>query len=150
MADNSSHANGAAHSGSPFLIYGTGVIGSLYAVLFSKAGYPVSVYAKGRRLDYSDGLERLWREREILLKVSKEIKRNFSWMAERESLSPPKFHLVLIPAMAAVLRFLLKGDSGKTFVFPHCRKAPGELRLLHGSFYDYGDSAKKRGWKPAP
>ena len=135
MADNSSHTNGAAHSGSPFLIYGTGVIGSLYAVLFSKAGYPVSVYAKGRRLDYSDGLERLWRERELLL----EIKRNFSWMAERESLSPPEFHLVrLFPAkaMAAVLSFLLKGDSGKTFVFPHCQKAPEELRLLHGSFYD--------------
>ncbi len=32
------------------LIYGAGVIGSLYAVLFSKAGYEVSVYARGRRL----------------------------------------------------------------------------------------------------
>ena len=101
MADNSSHTKGAAHSGSPFLIYGTGVIGSLYAVLFSKAGYPVSVYARGRRLEalktkgllYSDGLERLWREKELLL----EIKRNFSWMAERELLSPPEFHLVRLP-----------------------------------------------------
>lgn len=33
------------------LIYGAGVIGSLYAVLFGKAGYDVSVYARGRRLD---------------------------------------------------------------------------------------------------
>ena len=32
------------------LIYGAGVIGSLYAVLFSKAGYEVSVYARGRWL----------------------------------------------------------------------------------------------------
>lgn len=32
------------------LIYGAGVIGSLYAVLFSKAGYDVTIYARGRRL----------------------------------------------------------------------------------------------------
>jgi len=32
------------------LIYGAGVIGSLYAVLFSKAGYEVAAYARGRRL----------------------------------------------------------------------------------------------------
>lgn len=65
-----------------------------------------------------DDLERLWREKELLL----EIKRNFSWMAERGLLSPLKFHLVrLCPAkaMAAVLSFLGKG----IFVFPHWRKA---------------------------
>ena len=32
------------------LIYGAGVIGCLYAALFSQAGYDVSVYARGRRL----------------------------------------------------------------------------------------------------
>ena len=32
------------------LIYGAGVIGSLYAVLFSGAGYDMSVYARGHRL----------------------------------------------------------------------------------------------------
>ncbi len=32
------------------LIYGAGVIGSLYAALFSKVGYEVSVHARGRRL----------------------------------------------------------------------------------------------------
>lgn len=33
------------------LIYGAGVIGSLYASLFSKAGIDTTVYARGRRLE---------------------------------------------------------------------------------------------------
>lgn len=33
------------------LIYGAGVIGCLYATLFSKAGHDVSVYARGKRLE---------------------------------------------------------------------------------------------------
>lgn len=33
------------------LIYGAGVIGCLYAVLFSKAGYDTTVYARGSRLE---------------------------------------------------------------------------------------------------
>ena len=33
------------------LIYGAGVIGSLYAVLFAEAGYDTSIYARGKRLE---------------------------------------------------------------------------------------------------
>ena len=33
------------------LIYGAGVIGCWYAVLFSKAGYDTTVYARGKRLE---------------------------------------------------------------------------------------------------
>ena len=33
------------------LIYGAGVIGCLYAALFSEAGYDVTIYARGTRLD---------------------------------------------------------------------------------------------------
>ena len=33
------------------LIYGAGVIGSLYAALFAKAGYDTSIYARGKRLE---------------------------------------------------------------------------------------------------
>ncbi len=33
------------------LIYGAGVIGSLYAAIFAQAGYDTSVYARGKRLD---------------------------------------------------------------------------------------------------
>lgn len=40
------------------LIYGAGVIGCLYATLFHKAGYDVTVYARGKRLELlkKDGL----------------------------------------------------------------------------------------------
>ena len=34
------------------LIYGAGVIGSLYAVLFAEAGYDTSIYARGKRLEF--------------------------------------------------------------------------------------------------
>lgn len=33
------------------LVFGAGVIGSLYGVLLAEAGYDVSVYARGRRLE---------------------------------------------------------------------------------------------------
>ena len=33
------------------LIYGAGVIGSLYAVLFAEAGYDTNIYAGGKRLE---------------------------------------------------------------------------------------------------
>ena len=32
------------------LIYGAGVLGSLYAALLAKAGYDISIYARGKRL----------------------------------------------------------------------------------------------------
>jgi 2-dehydropantoate 2-reductase len=40
------------------LVFGTGVIGSLYGALLAEAGYDVSVYARGRRLESltQDGL----------------------------------------------------------------------------------------------
>ena len=34
------------------LIYGAGVIGSLYAALFAEAGYDISIYARGKRLEF--------------------------------------------------------------------------------------------------
>ena len=33
------------------LIYGAGVIGSLYAVLFAEVGYDTNIYAGGKRLE---------------------------------------------------------------------------------------------------
>ena len=33
------------------LIYGAGVIGSLYATLFAEAGYDTNIYARGKRLE---------------------------------------------------------------------------------------------------
>ena len=34
------------------LIYGAGVIGSLYAALFAEAGYDTSIYVRGKRLEF--------------------------------------------------------------------------------------------------
>ena len=34
------------------LIYGAGVIGSVYAALFAEAGYDTSIYARGKRLEF--------------------------------------------------------------------------------------------------
>ena len=33
------------------MIYGAGVIGSLYAALFAEAGYDTNIYARGKRLE---------------------------------------------------------------------------------------------------
>ena len=40
------------------LIYGAGVVGSLYAALLADAGYDTSIYARGKRLEIlkNDGL----------------------------------------------------------------------------------------------
>lgn len=44
------------------LIYGAGVIGSLYAALFAQAGYDTSVYARGKRLNVLRTKGLLYRE----------------------------------------------------------------------------------------
>ena len=50
------------------LIYGAGVIGSLYAILFAEAGYDTSVYARGKRLEFL-------KKNGLLYKNNKNIKR---------------------------------------------------------------------------
>ncbi len=50
------------------LIYGAGVIGSLYAVMLSDAGYDVSVYARGKRLAELNEKGMLYRRSGIIKK----------------------------------------------------------------------------------
>lgn len=50
------------------LVYGAGVIGSLYAALFSKAGYDVTVFARGRRLE-------VLRERGLLYRAGERVEK---------------------------------------------------------------------------
>lgn len=50
------------------LIYGAGVIGCLYATLFSEAGYDTTIYARGKRLDQ-------FREKGLLYFKKKEVKK---------------------------------------------------------------------------
>lgn len=50
------------------LIYGAGVIGCLYATLFSEAGYDTTIYARGKRLE-------LFREKGLLYSKNKRLKK---------------------------------------------------------------------------
>ena len=43
------------------LIYGAGVIGSLYAALLADVGYDTSIYARGKRLEILKNNGLLWR-----------------------------------------------------------------------------------------
>lgn len=52
------------------LIYGAGVIGSLYAALFAQAGYDTSVYARGKRLTVLQTKGLLYREDSQIKKAS--------------------------------------------------------------------------------
>jgi len=75
------------------LIYGAGVIGSLYAVLLKKAGFDVSVYARDRRLAVLKSRGLLYYEnnklRQSKVKVLKELKRDdkydFIFLTVREN-----------------------------------------------------------------
>ena len=55
------------------LIYGAGVLGSLYAALLAKAGYDISIYARGKRLEIlkNDGL--LYKKNQDLIKAKIKI-----------------------------------------------------------------------------
>lgn len=51
------------------LIYGAGVIGSLYAALLAKAGYDTSIYARGKRLEILKNNGLLYKKDQDLIKA---------------------------------------------------------------------------------
>ena len=55
------------------LIYGAGVIGSLYAVLFAEAGYDTNIYARGKRLEAlrNNGLSKVYSADNICRNIRK-------------------------------------------------------------------------------
>ena len=55
------------------LIYGAGVIGSLYAALFAKTGYDVSIYARGKRLEVLQTKGLLYLENKSIRKANVSI-----------------------------------------------------------------------------
>lgn len=75
------------------LIYGAGVIGSLYGALLAEAGNDVSVYARGRRLESltEDGLRYKYRGRirtapvKVLAKTEPEDRFDFIFLTVREN-----------------------------------------------------------------
>ena len=75
------------------LIYGAGVIGSLYAALFAKAGYDTSVYARGKRLEalrtkgllYLENNQQKMANVSVLSKLQDEDRYDFIFLAVREN-----------------------------------------------------------------
>lgn len=75
------------------LIYGAGVIGCLYAALFGKAGYDVTVYARGKRLEAlkKDGLQYVLNGKKekahvtIIGKLEREDKYDFIFLTVKEN-----------------------------------------------------------------
>lgn len=55
------------------LIYGAGVIGSLYAVLLKEAGYYTTIYARGHRLEVLQNQGLLYKKNNIIKKVDIKI-----------------------------------------------------------------------------
>ena len=55
------------------LIYGAGVIGSLYAALFAEAGYDTSIYARGKRLEVLKNNGLLYKKNQDLIKAEIKI-----------------------------------------------------------------------------
>ena len=62
------------------LIYGAGVIGSLYAVLFAEAGYDTSIYARGKRLEFLKKNGLLYKKKQDLIKAEIKILGQEVWL----------------------------------------------------------------------
>ena len=52
------------------LIYGAGVIGSLYAILFEEAGYDTTIYVRGHRLNVLKNQGLLYKKNNTIKKVN--------------------------------------------------------------------------------
>lgn len=55
------------------LIYGAGVIGSLYAALLAEAGYDTSIYARGKRLEFLKNNGLLYKKNQDIIKAEIKI-----------------------------------------------------------------------------
>ncbi len=64
------------------LIYGAGMIGSLYAALFAEAGYDTSVYARGKRLEFLKKNGLLYKKKQNIKRAETTILEGI-WVAGR-------------------------------------------------------------------
>ena len=111
------------------LIYGAGVIGSLYAALLADAYYE------------ADCSERAGRDWKIMKKTAKRLKRNFNFLRKQSGrLSPSKMNIFCflpLSILAIMLAITFESSFGDKFMYQHAMKAPDEMRELHKQFYDY-------------
>ena len=125
------------------LIYGAGVIGSLYAALLAKSGQDVTVYARGRRLESlrKNGLRYKWDN-----EVKKAEVKILSELGMK--LSPAKMNVFrMLPSglVATILGATFRSRFGDRFMYQHSIKAPDEMRKLHDDFYGYIGGASDKG-----
>lgn len=85
--------------------------------------------------------QRAGRERELMEKTARRLKRNFCFIKKhRGKLSPGKMHLfrfVPVPLLALALGCLYQSSFGDTFMYQHAMKAKEEMGRLHEAFYGY-------------
>lgn len=85
--------------------------------------------------------ERAGKEKSLMLKTAKRIKRNMRWLnGHLGMLSPLKMYLfVLLPSrlLAIGLRITFESNFGDRFMYQHSMKAPDEMESLHKQFYGY-------------
>lgn len=85
--------------------------------------------------------EEVWREREIMAKTAKRMKRNFNLLHDSGiTLSPRKmniFRYFPIFILRIGLTIIFRSNFGKVFMYQHSINAPDEMRRLHTQFYQY-------------
>jgi len=138
------------------LVYGAGVIGSLYAVLFKKADIPCQVVNDMHLWQlchlamvvpiadaYYEAKEPSRAGYDLLLmkKTAIKIKRNLRFIKRHKgNISPAKMKLFLyMPSWILTLgmSFVFKSRFGDKFMYQHSMKAPYEMRQLHSQLYGY-------------
>lgn len=94
--------------------------------------------------------EHAGRERQLMTKTAKQMKRNYCALHKLGvALSPKKmnlFRFVPIPILSTALSIIFESNFGNVFMYQHSIKAPDEMRELHKQFYKYmKDRIEKRG-----
>lgn len=80
----------------------------------------------------------VFKDKKIMRLTAERIKRHFSLLAKQKMLSPFKFQVlrhVPLGLMAWVLSLIYRSEFGRTFMYEHSMKAPGEIRHLRQAFY---------------
>lgn len=89
----------------------------------------------------------VWREREIMAKTAKRMKRNFNLLHDSGiTLSPEKlniFRYFPVFILKIGLTIIFKSNFGNVFMYRHSINAPDEMRRLHTQFYQYIKSNDK-------
>lgn len=89
----------------------------------------------------SQNPKEVWREREIMTKTAKRMKRNFNLLHDSGiTLSPRKmniFRYFPIFILKIGLTIIFRSNFGNVFMYQHSINAPDEMRRLHTQFYQY-------------